>query len=127
MITATKRELGASFVSIMMVMIVIGIFLAVGFKLFTPYKDHATFKSIVENVIFDQELVKKESRAIRRTIYDRAIINQVRAELSREDFFKIENIDGKIHFDLVYEERVPMFYNVDAVVKFNEHYEVIKP
>jgi hypothetical protein len=127
MTAAASREQGASFVSILMVMIVIGVFLAVGFKLFTPYKDHATFKSIVENVIYDRDLVGKESRAIRRTIYDRAIINQVRAELSREDFLKIENIDGKIHFDLVYEERVPMFYNVDAVVKFNEHYEVIKP
>jgi hypothetical protein len=127
MTAAASREQGASFVSILMVMIIIGVFMAVGFKLFTPYKDHATFKSIVENVIYDRDLVGKESRAIRRTIYDRAIINQVRAELSREDFLKIENIDGKIHFDLVYEERVPMFYNVDAVVKFNEHYEVIKP
>jgi hypothetical protein len=127
MTAAASREQGASFVSILMVMIIIGVFMAVGFKLFTPYKDHATFKSIVENVIYDRDLVGKESRAIRRTIYDRAIINQVRAELSREDFLKIENIDGKIHFDLVYEERVPMFYNVDAVVKFNEHYEVIEP
>lgn len=127
MIKAAKREQGASFVSILIVMIMVGVFLAVGFKLFTPYKDHATVRSILENVINDPDQMKKEFRSIRRTIYDRSIINQVRAELSREDFLKIENIDGKIHFDLVYEERVPMFYNVDAVVKFNEHYEVIKP
>jgi hypothetical protein len=127
MIKAANREQGASFVSILMGMVVVGIFLAVGFKLFTPYKDHATVKSIIENVINDQDQVSREFRSIRRTIYDRSIINQVRAELSRDDFLKIENIDGKIHFDLVYEERVPMFYNVDAVVKFNEHYEVIKP
>lgn len=122
-----KREKGASFFSIMVGLIVAGIFFAVAFKLFTPYKDHATFKSILENVVHDRDQVSKEFRQIRRTIYDRAIINQVRAELSREDFLKIENIDGVIHFDLAYEERVPMFYNVDAVVKFQEHYEVTKP
>ncbi|WP_020682205.1 DUF4845 domain-containing protein [Marinobacterium rhizophilum] len=127
MIKAAKREQGASFVSILIVMIMVGVFLAVGFKLFTPYKDHATVKSILENVIYDPDLVGRDSRSIRSTISSRATINQVRTDLSREDFLKIENIDGKIHFDLVYEERVPMFYNVDAVVKFNEHYEVIKP
>nr|WP_067289511.1 DUF4845 domain-containing protein [Marinobacterium profundum] len=127
MFKAVKREQGASFVSILMGMIVIGIFMAVAFKLFTPYKEHATVKSIIEGVINDQDQVSKDFRSIRRAIQDRSIINQVRLELSREEFLKIENIDGKIHFDLVYEERVPMFYNVDAVVKFNEHYEVIKP
>ena len=122
-----KRESGASFFSIMVGLIVAGIFFAVGFKLFTPYKDHATFNSILDNVVHDRDQVSKDFREIRRTIYDRAIINQVRAELSREDFLKIENVDGVLHFDLAYEERVPMFYNVDAVVKFQEHYEVTKP
>lgn len=122
-----NREIGASFFSIMMGLIIAGIFFAVGFKLFTPYKDHATFKSILENVIHDNDQISKEFRSIRRTIYDRAIINQVRADLSRDEFLKIENRDGVLNFDLVYEERVPMFYNVDAVVKFKEHYEVTKP
>ncbi|MFC6671684.1 DUF4845 domain-containing protein [Marinobacterium aestuariivivens] len=122
-----NRERGASFFSIMMGLIIAGIFFAVGFKLFTPYKDHATFRSILENVIHDKDQISKEFRSIRRTIYDRAIINQVRADLSRDEFLKIENKDGVLNFDLVYEERVPMFYNVDAVVKFKEHYEVTKP
>jgi hypothetical protein len=127
MFRCAKREHGASFVSIMVIMIVIGGILTVGFKLFTPYKDHATFRSIVETVINDRDIIAKDVRSMRLTISDRARINQVRTDLSWEEYLKIENIDGKIHFDLAYEERVPMFYNVDAVVKFNEHYEVIKP
>jgi hypothetical protein len=34
---------------------------------------------------------------------------------------------GVIYFTLDYEIRVPMFYNVDAMVKFEKQYEAIAP
>ncbi|MBV1786900.1 DUF4845 domain-containing protein [Marinobacterium sp. D7] len=104
---------------------VAGVFFTVGFKLYTPYMDHWTIKSIVENVTLDQDEIKKPIPEIKRDLDRRFGINQVR--LPERDSLKIKLEEGVLHFDLDYETRVPMFYNVDAVVVFKEHYEVTKP
>jgi hypothetical protein len=47
--------------------------------------------------------------------------------LPNKDSLQVTQKEGVLYFDLVYEVRVPMFYNVDALVKFEEHYEAVKP
>lgn len=118
-------ERGASLTSTLVTLLVAGIFFAVGFKLYTPYWDHRTITAVVEGVIDDPEEMKKSVDNIRRDINRRFRINQVSLP-AREDL-QIELKEGVLHFDLVYERQVHMFYNVDAVVKFEEHYEAIKP
>lgn len=118
-------ERGASITSILVTLMVAGIFFAVGFKLYTPYWEHGTVTAVIEGVVNDLEELKKPEAMIRRDIDRRFRINQV--SLPERDDLKIELREGVLHFDLQYERRVPMFYNVDAVVKFEEHYEVIKP
>lgn len=120
-----NREQGASILSILIVIMVAGVFFTVGFKLYTPYWDHLTIKSVVEDISLDQEELKKPLGEVRRDIDRRLRINQVRLQ-DREDL-KLKLEEGVIYFDLKYERRVPMFYNVDAVVKFEEHFEARKP
>lgn len=114
---------GASFMQILLVLIVGGIFFAVGFKLFTPYADHATIRSIVEDITLDQEELKKPIRQIERDIQRRLTINQVRipkAPDGETPGLVITQKESTLTFALNYEFRVPMFYNVDAVVMFSE-------
>lgn len=118
-------ERGASLTATLLGLLVAGIFLAVGFKLYSPYWEHGTIASVVEGVSTDLEELKKPVGEIRRDIDRRFRINQV--SLPERDDLKIELKEGVLYFDLAYERRVPMFYNVDAVVKFEEHYEAIKP
>ncbi|MBS98391.1 MAG: DUF4845 domain-containing protein [Oceanospirillaceae bacterium] len=120
-----KSQRGASLLSSLLVIIVAGIFFTVGFKLYTPYWDHATIKSVVETAATDDEEIKKQVHDIRRDIDLKLHINQV--SLPSKDALKIELKEGVIYFDLVYERRVPMFGNVDAVVNFEEHFEAVKP
>ncbi|TCK03158.1 DUF4845 domain-containing protein [Marinobacterium mangrovicola] len=120
-----NREQGASILSILIVIMVAGVFFTVGFKLYTPYWDHLTIKSVVEDISLDQEELKKPLGEVRRDIDRRLRINQVSLQ-DREDL-KLKLEEGVIYFDLKYERRVPMFYNVDAVVKFEEHFEARKP
>jgi hypothetical protein len=47
--------------------------------------------------------------------------------LPERDALQVRLEEGILYFDLAYEVRVPMFYNVDAVVKFEDHYQVVKP
>ncbi|GGB89078.1 hypothetical protein GCM10011352_13870 [Marinobacterium zhoushanense] len=118
-------EQGASILATLIVIMVAGVFFTVGFKLYTPYMDHWTIKSIVENVTLDQDELKKPIPEIKRDLDRRFGINQVR--LPERESLKIKLEEGVLHFDLDYETRVPMFYNVDAVVVFKEHFEVTKP
>jgi hypothetical protein len=116
---------GASFTSTLIGLIVAGIFFAVGFKLFSAYWDHATINSIVKATSQDQDELSKPLRELRRDLDKKFYINQV--ELPEKDSLQVRLEEGVIYFDLVYEVRVPMFYNVDALVMFEEHYEAIKP
>lgn len=116
---------GASFSSTLITLMVAGIFFAVGFKLFSAYWDHATINSIVKSTSEDPDEIAKSIRDLRRDLDKKFYINQV--ELPEKDSLKVRLEEGVIYFDLVYEVRVPMFYNVDALVMFEEHYEAIKP
>lgn len=119
------RQRGIGFINLLIVLMVAGIFFAVGFKLFTPYADHETFKSILESIVEDRDELKKPLDQIKRDIQRRFTINQVR--LPDKDSLVIKQKESEIFFDLKYEIRVPMFYNVDAVVKFEEQYVATKP
>jgi hypothetical protein len=122
---ATHFQRGASFTSTLIGLIVAGIFFAVGFKLFGPYWEHATINSIVAKVSEDPDELSKPVREIRRDFDKKFLITQV--SLPNKDSLQVTQKEGVLYFDLVYEVRVPMFYNVDALVKFEEHYEAVKP
>lgn len=121
---------GASFMQILLVLIVGGIFFTVGFKLFAPYADHATIRSIVEDITLDQEELKKPISQIKRDIERRLTINQTRIPKSPDGEnpgLIITQKESTLTFALNYEFRVPMFYNVDAVVMFNEEFKADIP
>jgi len=125
------RQRGISFFNLLIVLLVGGIFFAVGFKLFTPYADHETFKSILESITQDRDEMKKDLSTIKRDIDRRFTINQVRLPKYGPDgetpSLVIKQKESEVFFTLDYEVRVPMFYNVDAVVKFKEEYVATKP
>lgn len=120
-----RFQRGASFLSILIGLIIAGFFFSVAFKLFTPYKDHATIDSILTTLVEDPNQISESSRSIRSNIEKRFVINQV--TLPDREAIQIRQEEGKIFLDLNYEVRVPMFYNVDAMVKFEEHYEAVLP
>jgi len=122
---ATRFQQGASFTSTLVALVVAGIFITVGFKLFGPYWEHFTINSIVRQVSEDPDELSKSVREIRRDFDKKFLINQV--SLPDKDSLQVRLEEGVLYFDLVYEVRVPMFYNVDAMITFEEHYEADKP
>lgn len=120
-----KQQNGASILSILVGLIVAGIFFSVGFKLYTPYVDYKTIDSILTDVIQNQDELSKDLRVLKKDLRKKFTINQVR--LPNKDALKITREKGVIRFVLDYEARVPMFYNVDALVVFKKEYEAIAP
>jgi len=116
-----KQQQGASFFSILLVLIVGGVFFSVGFKLYPAYTENMTINSILTDVISNPDELAKGKRGIQRDITKKLRINQVK--LPSKDALKITEDKGFIRFNLKYEVRIPMFYNVDAMVKFEKQYE----
>ncbi|RAU17769.1 DUF4845 domain-containing protein [Nitrincola tibetensis] len=120
-----SAQRGATFFGVLSVVIVAGIFLSIAFKLFTPYWEHKTLVSVVKSASEDPEELRRPVSQIRSNLERRFVINQV--TLASPEALTIVDESGMIKFTLDYEVRVPMFANVDAVVKFEEYFEGRKP
>lgn len=120
-----KQQTGASFFSVLIVLIVAGFFFSVAFKLYPSYMDFNTIDSVLTQVSTDRDELKKSVGSIKLDLSKKFRINQVK--LPNKDSLIITKKEGVIRFTLDYEIRVPMFYNVDAMVKFEKQYEAIAP
>ncbi|MDI3323106.1 DUF4845 domain-containing protein [Pontibacterium granulatum] len=120
-----NRQTGASLLSIMIILIIGGVFFSVGFKLYPAYFDYKLVDSVLTDVSTDQGELSKPLMRLRQDVQKKLRINQVK--LPEKDSLVIRQERGILYFDLDYEVRVPMFFNVDAVVSFNKQYEAVKP
>lgn len=114
------RQGGWSFSGLLVVLVVAGIFVTVGFKLVPAYTDHQTLKSIMQSTISDRSLLSKSKREIQTGIRKKMGINNMR-DIPKE-YLKITKEKGEVFLDIDYEVRTPIFANVDAVVSFKEQY-----
>ncbi|WP_027857917.1 DUF4845 domain-containing protein [Marinobacterium jannaschii] len=119
------REKGASTLSILIVLIVAGFLFSIAFKLYPAYWDYYLIDSVLTDVIQDQDELKKTNSTMKRDLQRKFRINAVK--LPQQDSIVFERERGVVRFNLNYEVRVPMFYNVDALVKFEKKYEAIAP
>lgn len=120
-----KQQMGASFFSVMITLIVAGFLFSIAFKLYPAYLDFNTIDSVLTQVSTDRDELKKGVRGIKLDLTKKFRINQVK--LPNKEALVITKKKGVIYFTLDYEIRVPMFYNVDAMVKFEKQYEAIAP
>lgn len=118
-----KQE-GASFLSILVVLIVAGTFFSVAFKLYPAYMDYTTVDSVLTGVIQDDEELEKGTQGMFRDLRKKWKVNQIKLP---KEALNIRRKEGVITIYLDYEVRVPMFFNVDAMVKFEKQYEAIAP
>ncbi len=118
--TFAGRQRGWSFTGVLIVLMVAGIFVSVGFKLAPAYADHNTLKSIMTDTIRDRQLLSKSRRDIEISVIRRMRINNTKLP---KDFMKISKDKGTVTIDINYDVRIPIFQNVDALVWFEEKYE----
>lgn len=120
-----NREVGASLLSMLIVLLMAGTLFAIAFKLHQPYLDHRTIDSILQGLIQEPDQISQSPREIRSTIAKRFLINQI--DMLPRESLEITKKRGDITINVNYEVRLPMFHNVDAVVSFSESYEAVLP
>ncbi len=111
-----RNQYGMSTLGLMTVALLIVFGAVTAMKLWTPYYDDLAVKTAVENIAKEEATRAMSPNEILQTINKRLQVNQV--TLSKEDI-KIKKEDGLIKIDVVYERRIPMYGNIDAMVKFN--------
>lgn len=116
---------GLSMLSWMSILFVVSFFVTCAVKLTPVYMDSWTVKSVIESVAAKQKIETQSPEKIRSAIALQFMTNRVEAIKARD--IKITREKGKVIIDANYEKRVPLMYNVDAVVKFDKLYIEITP
>ena len=125
MTNVRRKQEGASFLSTLTIILVVGVFFSVAFKLYPAYMDYMTVDSVLSKVILDSDELRKDPKSLKRDLNKKWNINQIR--LPSQESLIIRRKEGVLTIYLDYEVRVPMFFNVDAMVKFEKQYEAIAP
>lgn len=114
-----NKQSGMSFWGLSVVLIVFGFFVFLFLKLLPPYMEYAKVKAVLENVARQPEAGNMERAEIVRAFENRFSIE----DISRVDLKKhltIEKKPGVTIFKIAYEVRVPLLYQVSALMEF-EH------
>ncbi len=116
---------GWTFQGLLLFFLVIGSLGSVAANLVPVYVDHKTLVEVIEGTLADRSKLELSPQELKLTLQKKLGINNLK--LPDRDAVKILREDGYIRFYVDYEVRVPMYYNVDALVSFKDTYEAIAP
>lgn len=110
-----KKQLGASAYATLFMILVL-LFAAVTLmKLWAPYYDDLAVKTALKNVAEEEVTRSMAPKEIRKTINTRLQVNGVQLDA---DEIVITKEDGNVKIEILYERRISMYGNIDAMVKF---------
>lgn len=119
-----KRQRGAGFLFMIVLIALAAFFGTIVFKVGPLYLNFWTVRSIMEEAAQQIDPTQEGgARGIVTSIEKRLYVNSI-GNIKGSDF-QIERVDERrFRVSLAYEERVHLFFNVDAVVAFNHQIEV---
>lgn len=115
-----KDQRGLSMLSWLVVIGIAVFFGMVGIKSFPVYMNHYKVVSILANVAGQPTIGEQTPHDISRTLEKRFDIDMVK-HVTHKDVKVAKTKNNDRELQLIYEVRVHMFYNVDAVYSFEEH------
>lgn len=117
----TRYQKGFSLRTLVIALVLGSVVLALASRLFPVYSEHYTVLSATRSVLESSETAGLSQNAIRREINQGLRINGVRDfDTGRID---IVRTDGSVAARIRYEERVPLIYNIDLMISFDDRVE----
>jgi len=107
---------GATLYALIFVMTLLGIIIFAGLKISPAYIDDRIISNALRNMRDEGELAKLSLRDIRTRISRTMMANG--ASWSADYIDQVE-LNGVDYIQVQYEKRVEMFWNIDAIVKFD--------
>lgn len=123
MVLTKTRQGGISFWGLLVVAAVSAFFMLIFFKLLPSYIEHAKVKTAIEGIAHQPNAIGLEKNEIKAALQRRLDIDDVNeVDLSKSLF--VEKKPGVTIIRVTYERRVPLFYNVSALIDFNDSVQV---
>ncbi len=113
-----RRQKGMGVSGMLVWLVIVGLVVTLAFKLVPSYAQFMTVKSVMNAASNDASLQGKSRPDIMRSVDQRLTINDIRGLPSGTFTIEQQGQDRLLVAD--YEVRVPLFFNVDAVMAF-EH------
>ena len=117
MMNTPFRQRGMSPISWLIVIMVAVFFGTSAVKLMPVYMQGATVDSTIQKVVDSGELRGQSVSFIRNKLSKLFNVNRIEA-ISVKDI-KVTREEGYTTIDASYEQRIPLMYNIDVVVKFD--------
>ncbi len=119
-----NKQQGMTAIGILIILALIAFFTLLVLRLAPPYLEHFNVASSLKSLQQETGLQEKTPGEVRSLLQRRFDINDV--EHVKKDDIKLEknSKSGLLTVSVVYEVRVPIMFNVDAVVSFSDSIEV---
>ena len=114
-----SKQLGASAPLTIVFLGMLAVILTIAFKIYSPIFENWQVESVVESFENDTDLEDISQAEIEKRFTKRLLVNNVRNFNSAEGLY-VSKEDGVVTIDVSYEVRVPIFRNIDAILKFEK-------
>ena len=118
------RQGGITFISLMLMFIIVGFFMLLLMKLGPIYMENFSVKTVLENLQKDPFIANQPAQKIRTQINNRLYVNEVR-RLSDKDI-KLKREGQKVMVNIDYQVKEHILGNVEVLLTFSESVE-LKP
>ncbi|MCU7845840.1 MAG: DUF4845 domain-containing protein [Candidatus Thiodiazotropha sp. (ex Monitilora ramsayi)] len=118
-----QRQQGLTFISWLMILIVMGFMVMVALKITPVYLDHFAVRESLESLKSEPLIGRKQISEIRKLLMRRLDINNIR-HLNKDDF-TIRRSGGITMVQVKYEERREIIGNLSLVMTFDDSIELI--
>ena len=118
-----KIQQGLTFISWLMILIVLGFMVMIGLKITPVYLEHFAVKSSLESLKSEPLISRKPITEIRKMLSRRLNINEIRG-LSKDNII-IRRTGGITNVTIKYEERRNIIGNLSLVMSFDDSIELI--
>ncbi|MEX2367163.1 MAG: DUF4845 domain-containing protein [Pseudohongiellaceae bacterium] len=120
-LSLAKSQRGASFFATILIVVLIGIFLIAGLKIVPAYMDNGVIVNAMEGIIANNDMNQITVAQVRTQIQRTLNVNGIDNFDSNNIRFVTES--GRNYIDINYDTRVDLFYNIDAMVSFENRFE----
>lgn len=102
----------------LVIAIMVGFFIMSAIRIIPGYVEYLAIRDIVIRVAEEHQMEVDTVADIRRKLADFFNTNQIYNLQPKE--IEVERRDGDIFIDASYEERIPLFWRIDLVMKYDD-------
>ena len=113
-----RSQRGMGLLGMLLIAIMVGFFVMSAIRIAPGYLQYLSVRDIVIRVAEEYREDQDTIADIRRKIADYFNTNQIKAIDPRE--VEITRQEGRVIIDASYEERIPLVWRIDAVVKYDD-------